>query len=184
MLLEKCKQFSRHAVLPSAEGRPNHSHACPSFLSSPASIPLLTAAPQEWLAIGNGLRDLGEVLPLDAQDWFAVRCWLQGCALECRAADCVGCCRAACPGLAGGALMALVCTFVWRWRCVSLGAAAAYESSCTCAHGSLTGCLSYVPSKQKADFEERLRRLAAQYRMPKVRALPRALATTLAFLYA
>lgn len=26
----------------------------------------------EWLGLGAQLRDLGEVLPLDAQDWFAV----------------------------------------------------------------------------------------------------------------
>lgn len=44
--------------------------------------------------------------------------------------------------------MACVCTFVWQ--CVSVGAAAAYESSCTCAHGSLTGCLSCVrPSRKR-----------------------------------
>lgn len=27
---------------------------------------------QRWLGIGNSLRDMGEVLPLDAQDWYAV----------------------------------------------------------------------------------------------------------------
>lgn len=26
----------------------------------------------EWLAVGNSLREMGEVLPLDANDWFAV----------------------------------------------------------------------------------------------------------------
>lgn len=27
---------------------------------------------QQWLATGGALRDLGEVLPLDPQDWYAV----------------------------------------------------------------------------------------------------------------
>lgn len=39
-------------------------------------LPVHAHVSQEWLAIGNNLRDLGEVLPLDAQDWFAVRCLL------------------------------------------------------------------------------------------------------------
>jgi hypothetical protein len=33
---------------------------------------------QQWLQIGNSLRELDEVLPLDAQDWFAVSEWAGG----------------------------------------------------------------------------------------------------------
>ena len=80
ILLEKCSSGGMQCCRVQRGGQTTATHA--TALSSPASLPLFAAASQEWLAIGNGLRDLGEVLPLDAQDWFAVRYLLQGCALS------------------------------------------------------------------------------------------------------